>query len=499
MDLSPGLSPETADALVRLTRLRPQLQEDLADVVIGSLLLAVGLAVCGLATFRDRGAARLLLCLGISNGLYGLRLLIDTDILGYLAGIPTLPADYLNAVITYVLPLGLILFVEWTLGPGWHSTVRWARYLQTAYAVGAILTDAVRGPEAAMGLNNLVVLVVISLLLLNGAIYLRRNPGILRRAARTRDGRGVIAAAAVSLLLVLNENMVEAGLLPWSFTAESFGFLLMLLALAYAFVHRIFANERQLAAVSQELETARRIQASILPRQMPGSQKVALAARYLPMTSVGGDFYDFLVVDQDRMGILIADVSGHGVPAALIASMVKVALAAQTGHAEDPAAVLAGMNQVLCGNLERAFVTAAYVFLNTDTGRAVYASAGHPPLLVWRHAEGRAEEMRQESLPLGRFRRAAYQGRELDVAPGDRLLLYTDGILEAPNPAGEPFGEERLRDALGSSGGPDDLADALLASLSRWSGRRPGEPLDDDVTLVAAEIRRDSAPGEFYR
>src|SRR5688572_12785907 len=148
---------------------------------------------------------------------------------------------------------------------------------------------------------------------------------------------------------------------------------------------------------------------------MPEVRGLAVAARYLPMADVGGDLYDFLAADPERVGILVADVSGHGVPAALIASMVKVALAAQAEHAADPAAVLAGMNRVLHGNLERGFVTAVYIYM--DGERAIYASAGHPPLLVWR--EGRTEELMQESLPLGRFRRAEYRNEELRLSPGD--------------------------------------------------------------------------------
>jgi phosphoserine phosphatase RsbU/P len=169
------------------------------------------------------------------------------------------------------------------------------------------------------------------------------------------------------------------------------------------------------------------------------------------------------------------------VPAALIASMVKVALAAQAEHASDPAAVLAGMNRILHGNLERGFVTAAYIYI--DGKAATYASAGHPPLLVWREEEGRIEEVRQESLPLGRFRRAEYRNEELRLASGDRFLLYTDGVTEALSPAGEPFGDERLREHLASSG----ALDPLLGRLAEWTGREPGEPLDDDVTLVVAQ------------
>jgi phosphoserine phosphatase RsbU/P len=105
-------------------------------------------------------------------------------------------------------------------------------------------------------------------------------------------------------------------------------------------------NDRRLRELKHELETARQIQASVLPRQTPVIEGVAIAARLVPMTEVAGDFYDFLELGTGRLGILVADVSGHGVPAALIASMVKVALVAQAGHGDDPARALNGMNQI---------------------------------------------------------------------------------------------------------------------------------------------------------
>jgi sigma-B regulation protein RsbU (phosphoserine phosphatase) len=120
---------------------------------------------------------------------------------------------------------------------------------------------------------------------------------------------------------------------------------------------------QQLVSINNELEMARQIQLSILPRGTPKIKGLQIAARYIPMGSVAGDFYDFIVVDEQHVGILIADVSGHGLPAALIASMLQVSLAAQFAHASEPAQVLAGLNLALCGKFARHFVTAAYLFV----------------------------------------------------------------------------------------------------------------------------------------
>ena len=140
--------------------------------------------------------------------------------------------------------------------------------------------------------------------------------------------------------------------------------------------------ERQFETIRHELETAREIQLSILPQDPPQIAGLDIAASYIPMTSVAGDFYDFAVIDDHTVGVLVADVSGHGMPAALIASMLKIAFAAQAGHAGDPVGVLAGLNQALYGKFQVHYVTAAYVVIDTERQTLTYAGAGHPPLLL---------------------------------------------------------------------------------------------------------------------
>ena len=197
-------------------------------------------------------------------------------------------------------------------------------------------------------------------------------------------------------------------------------------------------------AIRNELEIARRIQTSILPEGMPELAGVRIAAQYVPMSQVAGDFYDFLVVDERRVGVLIADVSGHGVPAALVASMVKVAIAAQAEHADNPAKVMEGLNSVLSGKLQGQFVTAAYLFLDLEAGTGRYSAAGHPPLLHYRAADQSIDDVVENGLILGIMPFASYQTRALTLGTGDRFLLYTDGVIEADQ-RGEEFGAERVK------------------------------------------------------
>jgi phosphoserine phosphatase RsbU/P len=247
---------------------------------------------------------------------------------------------------------------------------------------------------------------------------------------------------------------------------------------------------QQLLTIQKELETARQIQLSILPSELPKIEGLDIAARYVPMTSVAGDFYDFIVVDQKHLGILVADVSGHGMPAALIASMLKIALSAQAAHAADPAQVLSGLNEALCGKFQHHFVTAAYLFIDMENRTLTYAGAGHPPLLMWGGPEG-VRAIEENGLFLGKFTFATYSSIESPLRAGDRVLLYTDGIPETTNPEGIEFGASRFTQFLETEHNisAEHFADQLLTELTRWSTRGSDEDLDDDITIVTIHIR----------
>ena len=247
----------------------------------------------------------------------------------------------------------------------------------------------------------------------------------------------------------------------------------------------------QLATIRTELETARRIQMSILPQKMPTIAGLDIAARYIPMTEVAGDFYDFIVVDEKRLGTLVADVSGHGMPAALISSMLKIALAAQTPYASDPAAVLTGLNKALCGKFQGHFVTAAYHYIDTDARTIRYAGAGHPPLILKERSSADAKEALENGLFLGAFEYASYSTLELPFPEGTWAVLYTDGVPEMASESGEEFGVERIKSFVAANDGltPDKFIDELRTELARWSSDAEAE---DDVTILAIHFAGDA-------
>lgn len=248
---------------------------------------------------------------------------------------------------------------------------------------------------------------------------------------------------------------------------------------------------KQLIAINIEMEMARQIQLSILPKETPKLPGIEIVARYLPMTSVAGDFYDFIVVDEKRIGILVADVSGHGLPSALIASMLQVALTAQVGHAGDPARVLAGLNRALCGKFEDSFVTAAYVFVDLEKKLLTYAGAGHPPLLFLAGADGAAKEVLENGLFLGLFPEATYESLQFPIKAGDRGLLYTDGIPETKNPTEVEFGTNRIKRFMETNQklSGDQFTDLLIDDLATWAEQPRGQGQQDDITILTIDFK----------
>jgi sigma-B regulation protein RsbU (phosphoserine phosphatase) len=247
----------------------------------------------------------------------------------------------------------------------------------------------------------------------------------------------------------------------------------------------------QLLALNTELEMARQIQLSILPHSIPRLAGLDIAAHYLPMTSVAGDFYDFIQIDDKHIGILIADVSGHGLPSALIASMLQVALTGQTAHAPEPGKVLVGLNRAFCGKFTHNFVTAAYVYVDLENNLMRYAGAGHPPMLQWRNSTGKATQVLENGLVLGIIEEASYEALEFLLEPGDRYVLCTDGILEAANSAQEQFGADRLMSFMKNHKHleAEPFSQTLLDDLAGWSNQAVDQGQQDDITLLVIDYK----------
>jgi len=263
---------------------------------------------------------------------------------------------------------------------------------------------------------------------------------------------------------------------------EPVGFAMFLATLGYVAARRALQRDQQLNEIQKELDVARRIQLSILPPDFPKSAHFRVAARYQPMTAVAGDFYYYVVADDHQAGLLVGDVSGHGIPAALIASMVKLAVASQLAFADEPSRFLSGMNSALVGNTQHQFVTAAYVHLNAESRELRYSAGGHPPMLLLRN--GGVTEIEQNGLMLAAFDFASYSNATYHLEAGDRLLLYTDGILDACNSSGDFFGKEGLHGVFqGTAGLPAAAAaDSIIASVRNWSMKQ-----EDDLTVLVCD------------
>jgi sigma-B regulation protein RsbU (phosphoserine phosphatase) len=383
---------------------------------------------------------------------------------------------YSSAAITYAINIPVVLFVESLMGRGWKQSLTRLRQALTIYAAAAILYEAAfRRPGAAAALNTPLVLASLAVIAINLAIDPARRAELLR-------ARVAVAGGLLMLVAVLNENVGRP--IAHGINLEPLGVLCFVIGLWYVVALNVFRREAALASVERELVMARRIQASLLPRTTPVVSGLDLAARYVPMTAVAGDLYDFVVVGPTAIGVLVADVSGHGVPAALVASMVKLAFTAQAERAQDPAEVLNGMNRILCRHLEHSHVTAVYAVLDAASGTMDVSNAGHPPVLVYR-APLPVSAAGDHGPMMGFFPDATFSSQRFELQRGDRVLIYTDGVPEAQNASGEFFDGERVKLIL--SGPREDsaaLARSVLHALTKWTGGG----FDDDVTFVVVQV-----------
>jgi phosphoserine phosphatase RsbU/P len=270
--------------------------------------------------------------------------------------------------------------------------------------------------------------------------------------------------------------------------SNTLGFALFLLSIGYTGVEIMVTDERRLLSLDDELAIARQLQFSILPEGTPQIEGLEIAAAYKPMSAVAGDFYEFMVADRRHVGFLIADVSGHGVPAALIASMIKVAMQAANGRVSDPAQVLRSAGSILNKNVRGQLVSAAYLWLDMETHTATYSAAGHPPLVRWRKRDGTFTRIESNGLLFGVDARSEYPVCQFPLLAGDRFLLYTDGVTEPENQTGQPFGESRLelimRDYQQRS--VAEFCELLPAEIRAWQSSSVAQ--QDDMTLIVVDV-----------
>ena len=392
---------------------------------------------------------------------------------------------YFNTVIAYmIVVVASLAFLELAAG-------RMRLFLQVIIVLGLaigllgvgffVLT---RSEDKMILYNNLLATCILFVLVIVIAV-----PSLSRRFLVMPD-RGVLAFGtfvfAVEALYINLARPFHNQLPQLPHIFDSLAFAVFLLSFAYVAMQILFAGERRLLSLESELAIAREIQTSILPHDVPELSNLRIAAAYRPMTAVAGDFYDFIPIDPHRAGFLVADVTGHGVPAALIASMIKVAAQSVIHTAHDPREVLRSLNRLLSSQLHDQFVTAAYLWLDTENRKALYSAAGHPPLLLWR--DSTLQRIESNGLLFGVVPDSDYPVREISIHPGDRFLLYTDGIIEPENLHGDSFGDHKLEQIVrdNQSRPPAELVDRLLAEICEWCP--PSVAQQDDLTLIVLDI-----------
>ena len=460
------------------------LRAQVADIIIGSVFLFVGLAACGIAAIRRRSGVRIFVWLGIWSAMYGALHLSQSP--AVVAGLPRwlqISAPYANTAMTYLgVVVGSLSFLELSLGKMRFLNQAGA-FVGLAIAVAGVGFFVLTGSTDKLMLYNNLLEVCLLLVLMTVVAVPRLSRKYLVLPDRRVLATGMFVFTAEALYANLSRNLgFETPLI-----LDHLGFAILLFSFGYVALQMVFANERRLLSVEKELAIAREIQTSILPSCVPEIDHLCISAAYRPMTEVAGDFYEFIPVDHKRLGILVADVSGHGVPAALIASMIKVAVQSVVPYAHDPRAVLSGLNSVLAAQLRGQFVSVAYLWLDAENRKALYSAAGHPPLLRWR--QGKLERIDSNGLLFGVMQECDdYPVCTLPIDSGDRFLLYTDGVTEPENAHGDSFGDTRLEQVVRDNQGhpPSELSDELLSEIRHWQPAAMTQ--QDDITLIVIDV-----------
>ena len=247
---------------------------------------------------------------------------------------------------------------------------------------------------------------------------------------------------------------------------------------------RLEQEMRERERIEQELRVARRIQQASLPEEVPTLEGWQISPFYQPAREVGGDFYDFHFLSEGRLGVVVGDATGKGVPAALVMSTTcgMLQLAARALASSSPGEVLVQVNETLLSRIPpNMFVTCFYAVLDPKSGHLVYANAGHD--LPYLQHGGEAKELRARGMPLGLMPASSYEEKEIVLDASESILFYSDGLVEAHDPEGHMFSFPRLRALIAEHAGKRSLEEALLEELYSFVGEDWEQ--EDDITLLA--------------
>ena len=464
-------------------QLRSNLRGDLPLVILGSIIAAIGVAAVVVQLARRQSGERVLLWFGLFAGPYGLLLLTNTIPFQMAFGEPQRFWPFINKLVEFATLVPALLLFQDFYGKGWRSSVRWVIGAYVIFATLAFASIMIeRRPDLfpAAGIGTVFLLPAILLL---GRLMGYKPPHV--------QGRSVLYLGLLALFLTFaHDRIASTRLFQWHANTEPYGLFVLICCLCYVATRRVLAKERLLVSLGEEMRAASRIQNSILPSTIPEMESFHLAVRYAPMTAVAGDFYDFLVIRPGCLGIVVADVTGHGVPAALVASMVKVAVSEHMDLGAEPGEVIAGLNSTLCRQAHGQYATAAYVSLDQARRMGCYSAAGHPPLLLWQRATRTLLELNETGLLLGVRPGEEYAQTEFSLETGDRLLVYTDGLVEAVNARGEEFGEAKLGEFIATHQDlpAEQFAERLLDEVLRWPENGNSRAQADDITVVVIDI-----------
>jgi len=374
-------------------------------------------------------------------------------------------------------------FLELTRG-GLRRFLQFLLLPEVAVAVASLALFVISGvQDSLLVFNEFLVAALLTVLVLTLSI-----PGLSRRFLVVGQHRVLTIGALIFAAQALWVNVARPLHIDVPNIYNTLGFAIFLLAIGYTGVEIMVTDEHRLLLLDEELAIARQLQFSILPQQTPQIAGLEIAAVYKPMSAVAGDFYEFLVADERHVGFLVADVSGHGVPAALIASMIKVATQTVNGCVSDPAQVLRSVGSIINQNVRGQLVSAAYLWVDMAARTATYSAAGHPPLMRWRKRDGTFTPIESNGLLFGINAASEYPVCNFPLVSGDRFLLYTDGVTEPENQDGQPFGEDRLKQIMrdNQSRSVAEFCQILPAEIRAWQPSSVAQ--QDDITVILVDV-----------